>query len=197
MNSYTQLLSQPEFCAVEKIKTIGSTYMAAAGLHPGLEGYHDNERKSVATMANFAIAMMEKLERINMDSFNQFKLRIGENWFIVQYEYLASHVQGHILESVWQLYIIAIFYIHRVKPRSPDSGSDRSQEASVWYLGWYRQCRQSHGQLWRVRKNSGLFMIRNIFYCKLYSVSAWPKIVQNSMLYELLRKFSYFWLAMG
>lgn len=28
----TQLLSKPKFCSVEKIKTIGSTYMAAAGL---------------------------------------------------------------------------------------------------------------------------------------------------------------------
>ena len=27
-----QLLSKPKFCSVEKIKTIGSTYMAAAGL---------------------------------------------------------------------------------------------------------------------------------------------------------------------
>lgn len=30
--SYLQLLSKPKFSGVEKIKTIGSTYMAAAGL---------------------------------------------------------------------------------------------------------------------------------------------------------------------
>lgn len=30
--SLMQILSKPKFCSVEKIKTIGSTYMAAAGL---------------------------------------------------------------------------------------------------------------------------------------------------------------------
>ena len=30
-----QLLSKPKYSSVEKIKTIGSTYMAAAGLQPG------------------------------------------------------------------------------------------------------------------------------------------------------------------
>ena len=33
-----QLLSKPKFSLVEKIKTIGSSYMVAAGLTPGLEG---------------------------------------------------------------------------------------------------------------------------------------------------------------
>ncbi|KAK3086906.1 hypothetical protein FSP39_025260 [Pinctada imbricata] len=78
---FDQLLKEPEFYAVEKIKTIGSTYMAAVGLHPGQESYNDNhcDKKSVATMARFAIAMIERLERINQDSFNQFQLRIGMN----------------------------------------------------------------------------------------------------------------------
>ena len=30
-----QLLSKPKYSAVEKIKTIGATYMAASGLSPG------------------------------------------------------------------------------------------------------------------------------------------------------------------
>lgn len=30
-----QLLSKPKFSAIEKMKTVGSTYMAAAGLQPG------------------------------------------------------------------------------------------------------------------------------------------------------------------
>ena len=33
----TQLLSKPKFSLVEKIKTIGSTYMVAAGLTPGVQ----------------------------------------------------------------------------------------------------------------------------------------------------------------
>ena len=32
-----QLLSKPKFSVLEKIKTIGSTYMVAAGLQPGRE----------------------------------------------------------------------------------------------------------------------------------------------------------------
>ena len=32
-----QLVSKPEFSLVEKIKTIGSTYMVAAGLTPHME----------------------------------------------------------------------------------------------------------------------------------------------------------------
>ena len=33
---FCQLLSKPKFSGIEKIKTIGSTYMVAAGLTPGL-----------------------------------------------------------------------------------------------------------------------------------------------------------------
>jgi hypothetical protein len=36
--SIFQLLSKPKFSVLEKIKTIGSTYMVAAGLQPGKEG---------------------------------------------------------------------------------------------------------------------------------------------------------------
>ncbi len=35
---FPQLLSKPKFSVLEKIKTIGSTYMVAAGLQPGKEG---------------------------------------------------------------------------------------------------------------------------------------------------------------
>ena len=35
---FSQLLSKPKFSVLEKIKTIGSTYMVAAGLQPGKEG---------------------------------------------------------------------------------------------------------------------------------------------------------------
>lgn len=34
-SDFSQLLSKPKYSSVEKIKTIGSTYMAAAGLQPG------------------------------------------------------------------------------------------------------------------------------------------------------------------
>ncbi|GLD64677.1 adenylate cyclase type 4-like protein [Lates japonicus] len=78
---FDELLSKPKFSSVEKIKTIGSTYMAAAGLTPP-----GDERKKcdmslshVRAMLEFAIALMGKLELINTHSFNSFKLRIGIN----------------------------------------------------------------------------------------------------------------------
>ncbi|XP_028261578.1 adenylate cyclase type 4 [Parambassis ranga] len=80
---FDELLSKPKFSSVEKIKTIGSTYMAAAGLTHSPSG---DERKKVEvsyshvrSMVEFAIALMGKLEVINTHSFNSFKLRIGIN----------------------------------------------------------------------------------------------------------------------
>uniref|UniRef100_A0A7N6B652 adenylate cyclase n=1 Tax=Anabas testudineus TaxID=64144 RepID=A0A7N6B652_ANATE len=80
---FDELLSKPKFSSVEKIKTIGSTYMAAAGLTHSPPG--DEQKKCemtyshVRAMVEFAIALMGKLELINTHSFNSFKLRIGIN----------------------------------------------------------------------------------------------------------------------
>lgn len=38
-----QLLSKPKFSAIEKMKTVGSTYMAAAGLEPGRDMGNNDE----------------------------------------------------------------------------------------------------------------------------------------------------------
>uniref|UniRef100_A0AAR2LM86 Adenylate cyclase type 7 n=1 Tax=Pygocentrus nattereri TaxID=42514 RepID=A0AAR2LM86_PYGNA len=80
---FDELLSKPKFSGVEKIKTIGSTYMAAAGLSgtPGQEIHQDRERQQaqIGIMVEFAIAMMGKLDGINRHSFNSFRLRVGIN----------------------------------------------------------------------------------------------------------------------
>ncbi|XP_060564084.1 adenylate cyclase type 2-like isoform X2 [Ruditapes philippinarum] len=78
---FDQLLSRARFRGVEKIKTIGSTYMAATGLQPGREKSEDPEQgeKNVVTMTNFAFAMIKFLDDINFNSYNQFHLRIGIN----------------------------------------------------------------------------------------------------------------------
>ncbi|CAG5852335.1 unnamed protein product [Menidia menidia] len=80
---FDELLSKPKFSGVEKIKTIGSTYMAAAGLSgtPGQENNQDSERQQaqIGIMVEFAIAMMGKLDGINRHSFNSFRLRVGIN----------------------------------------------------------------------------------------------------------------------
>uniref|UniRef100_A0A8C3AEX3 Adenylate cyclase type 7 n=1 Tax=Cyclopterus lumpus TaxID=8103 RepID=A0A8C3AEX3_CYCLU len=80
---FDELLSKPKFSGVEKIKTIGSTYMAAAGLSgtPGQENNQVEERQQaqIGNMVEFAIALIGKLDGINRHSFNSFRLRVGIN----------------------------------------------------------------------------------------------------------------------
>uniref|UniRef100_A0A669D539 Adenylate cyclase type 2 n=1 Tax=Oreochromis niloticus TaxID=8128 RepID=A0A669D539_ORENI len=71
---FDELLSKPKFSGVEKIKTIGSTYMAATGLNTSPGQY-----MHIGTMVEFAFALMGKLDLINKHSFNDFKLRVGIN----------------------------------------------------------------------------------------------------------------------
>ncbi|XP_054456918.1 adenylate cyclase type 2-like isoform X2 [Anoplopoma fimbria] len=83
ISDFDEILSKPKFCSVEKIKTIGSTYMAAAGLRHAPQG--DEQKKvemsytHLRSMVEFAMALMGKLDVINTHSFNSFKLRIGLN----------------------------------------------------------------------------------------------------------------------
>uniref|UniRef100_A0A3Q2GEQ1 Adenylate cyclase type 2 n=1 Tax=Cyprinodon variegatus TaxID=28743 RepID=A0A3Q2GEQ1_CYPVA len=74
---FDELLSKPKFSGVEKIKTIGSTYMAATGLNTSTE--HDRQYMHLGTMVEFAFALVGKLDVINKHSFNDFKLRVGIN----------------------------------------------------------------------------------------------------------------------
>uniref|UniRef100_A0A674NB12 Adenylate cyclase type 2 n=1 Tax=Takifugu rubripes TaxID=31033 RepID=A0A674NB12_TAKRU len=78
---FDELLSKPKFSGVEKIKTIGSTYMAATGLNvtPGPDCEHDRQYMHIGTMVEFAFALVGKLDVINKHSFNDFRLRIGIN----------------------------------------------------------------------------------------------------------------------
>ncbi|HSA79830.1 MAG TPA: adenylate/guanylate cyclase domain-containing protein [Geminicoccaceae bacterium] len=55
---------------IEKIKTIGDAYMAAAGLPQAWPG-------QTAAMAEFALAMLASLERINQTLETPFQIRIG------------------------------------------------------------------------------------------------------------------------
>uniref|UniRef100_A0A9J8C6P7 Adenylate cyclase type 7 n=1 Tax=Cyprinus carpio carpio TaxID=630221 RepID=A0A9J8C6P7_CYPCA len=79
---FDELLSKPKFSGVEKIKTIGSTYMSAAGLSgPPEKSSQDRERQNaqIGNMVEFAIALIGKLDGINRHSFNTFRLRVGIN----------------------------------------------------------------------------------------------------------------------
>ncbi|XP_042876635.1 adenylate cyclase type 2-like [Penaeus japonicus] len=74
---YDELLSKPKFSVIEKIKTIGSTYMVAAGLHPGKENARDRTEYCLVLLVEFALAMAAALDSINRESFQNFKLRVG------------------------------------------------------------------------------------------------------------------------
>ncbi|KAA0723978.1 Adenylate cyclase type 2 [Triplophysa tibetana] len=83
ISDFDELLNKPKFSAVEKIKTIGSTYMAAAGLTNPANAEErqaiESSSNHIRSMLDFALALMGRLENINMHSFNTFKLRIGIN----------------------------------------------------------------------------------------------------------------------
>lgn len=79
---FDKILDKPKFSCIDRIKTIGSTYMLASGLQPGKEDCEENMKKTehlVVSLVEFAIALMTRLEQINKDSFQRFKLRFGIN----------------------------------------------------------------------------------------------------------------------
>ena len=74
---FDELIEHDEFDGIEKIKTIGSTYMAAAGLEETIEeNRHDSsEGKHVVKLAIYAMRLQDQLEHVNVHSFNHFKER--------------------------------------------------------------------------------------------------------------------------
>uniref|UniRef100_A0A8U8B555 adenylate cyclase n=1 Tax=Geospiza parvula TaxID=87175 RepID=A0A8U8B555_GEOPR len=77
---FDELMDKEYYKDIEKIKTIGSTYMAAVGLVP-TSG--TKAKKSIyshlTTLADFAIEMFDVLDEINYQSYNDFVLRVGIN----------------------------------------------------------------------------------------------------------------------
>ncbi|XP_076729903.1 adenylate cyclase type 3 isoform X2 [Maylandia zebra] len=90
ISDFDSLLDRDEFRCITKIKTIGSTYMAASGLTPesNTNGYGNRKPEDqllierwqhLADLADFALAMKVTLNNLNKQSFNNFMLRIGLN----------------------------------------------------------------------------------------------------------------------
>ncbi|KAM9501193.1 adenylate cyclase type 1b [Clarias gariepinus] len=77
---FDELMDKEYYKDIEKIKTIGSTYMAAVGLVPTTGS---KVKKSIlahlSTIADFAIEMFDVLDEINYQSYNDFILRVGIN----------------------------------------------------------------------------------------------------------------------
>jgi len=78
---FDELLEKPKFNSIEKIKTIGATYMVAAGLTPKAvyDGNDNDFVQHICVLCDFAIAMQEILLKINKHSFNNFQTRMGIN----------------------------------------------------------------------------------------------------------------------
>ncbi|CAH0748317.1 unnamed protein product [Diatraea saccharalis] len=77
---FDELLGEDRFSAIDKIKTVGSTYMAAVGLIPDKKMMDEaSARKHMATLVEFVFAMRDKLKDINDNSYNNFMLRVGIN----------------------------------------------------------------------------------------------------------------------
>uniref|UniRef100_A0AAZ3Q2U6 Adenylate cyclase type 6 n=1 Tax=Oncorhynchus tshawytscha TaxID=74940 RepID=A0AAZ3Q2U6_ONCTS len=74
---FDEIISEERFRQLEKIKTIGSTYMAASGLN---DSTYDREGRShITALADYAMRLREQMKYINEHSFNNFQMKIGLN----------------------------------------------------------------------------------------------------------------------
>ncbi|XP_077572716.1 adenylate cyclase type 6-like isoform X3 [Stigmatopora nigra] len=74
---FDEIISEDRFRQLEKIKTIGSTYMAASGLN--LSTYDREGRSHILALADYAMRLREQMKYINEHSFNNFQMKIGLN----------------------------------------------------------------------------------------------------------------------
>lgn len=81
IGDFDELLEKPEFANVEKIKTIGSTFMAASGLNPQVREQSEHEYTHLFQLLDFAVAMHKVIYDFNRDLLG-FKLilRVGYNY---------------------------------------------------------------------------------------------------------------------
>ncbi|KAK5644113.1 hypothetical protein RI129_007958 [Pyrocoelia pectoralis] len=81
IGDFDELLTLPEFHSVEKIKTIGSTFMAASGLNSKMRLEQSDPHEHLFALMEFALAMQNVIDNFNRDllEFNLI-LRIGYNF---------------------------------------------------------------------------------------------------------------------
>lgn len=81
IGDFDELLTLPEYQSVEKIKTIGSTFMAASGLNSELRKEQQDPNEHLYALMDFAISMQHVIDNFNRDllEFN-LVLRIGYNF---------------------------------------------------------------------------------------------------------------------
>ncbi|XP_067302190.1 adenylate cyclase type 6 [Pseudorasbora parva] len=74
---FDEIISEEKYKQLEKIKTIGSTYMAASGLNDST--YDKEGRTHILALADYAMKLREQMKYINEHSFNNFQMKIGLN----------------------------------------------------------------------------------------------------------------------
>ncbi|XP_050315013.1 LOW QUALITY PROTEIN: adenylate cyclase type 9-like [Anthonomus grandis grandis] len=81
IGDFDELLYRKEFKCVEKIKTIGSTFMAASGLNSQMRSLQQDPNEHLYVLMDFAIEMQRVVENFNRDllEFNLI-IRIGYNF---------------------------------------------------------------------------------------------------------------------
>ncbi|XP_047106586.1 adenylate cyclase type 3 [Schistocerca piceifrons] len=83
ISDFDALLEQPHYQDIIKIKTIGSTYMAASGLNPSRTVKPDDpitvRWAHLSLLVQFALELKKALQSINEQSFNHFVLKMGIN----------------------------------------------------------------------------------------------------------------------
>ncbi|XP_056094604.1 adenylate cyclase type 6 isoform X1 [Rhinichthys klamathensis goyatoka] len=73
---FDEIISEEKYKQLEKIKTIGSTYMAASGLNDST--YDKEGRSHILALADYAMRLREQMKYINEHSFNNFQMKIGK-----------------------------------------------------------------------------------------------------------------------
>uniref|UniRef100_A0A3B5R608 adenylate cyclase n=1 Tax=Xiphophorus maculatus TaxID=8083 RepID=A0A3B5R608_XIPMA len=80
IGDFDELLRKPAFANIEKIKTIGATYMAAAGLNTQQCADAAHPQEHLRALFEFALEMMRVVDDFNKNMLGfGFKLRIGFN----------------------------------------------------------------------------------------------------------------------
>ena len=95
ITEFDTLLDLPQFSNIEKIKTIGSTYMAASGLN--LPPDQPCTVHHLTELINFAQHLIDVLEQVNRHGF-VFRMRIGINYGPVTSGVVGSH---KMLYDIW------------------------------------------------------------------------------------------------
>lgn len=78
---FDELLKEDRFRGIDKIKTVGSTYMAVVGLIPEYKiqpNDPNSVRRHMTALIEYVKAMRLSLQEINSHSYNNFMLRVGK-----------------------------------------------------------------------------------------------------------------------